>query len=249
MTDWSGISVVMITHDAAATLAAALGSIPPGAEILVADADSGDRTAAIAGSFGARLIRQDQDLIAAAGGNFDVARNQAMDMAGRDWLFILDSDEQLTPALAEEISAATIKNQGNAAYAIPRRNLFWGRPVRLLGEDRQIRLLRRGQGRYEGRSLHCPILVDGPVGQLREPLIHHNITGWQDVSRRYRRYLPIERRNGNPTESRMEALRIIVRMARYYMIRQQAWRDGWRGMVTSCIYALYHGLARWPGSK
>jgi glycosyltransferase involved in cell wall biosynthesis len=249
MNDWSPITMVMITRNAAATLTAALRSIPAGAEIIVADADSTDRTVSIARSFGARVIRQDPEPVAAAGGNFDLARNQAMDQAGRNWLFILDSDEQLSPALAEEIAVTVRTDRDHTAYDMPRRNLFWGKAVRLLGEDRQIRLLRRGRGRYMGNRLHRPIRIDGPVGRLREPLIHHNITGLRDVSRRFRRYLPIERQNVDPAASRLTALRLAGRMGRYYLIRQQAWRDGWRGVLASCIFSLYHGLAQWPGKK
>jgi len=249
MSNWTPISIVMITRDAAATLSAALTSVPEGAEILVADADSDDRTVSIARSFGSRVIRQDPDAVAAAGGNFDVARNKVMELAGRPWLFILDGDEEIPPALADEIAATVRTDKDHAAYALPRRNLFWGKTVRLLGEDRQVRLVRKEKGRYEGCSLHTPIRIDGPVGQLREPILHHNITCWRDVRRRFRRYLPVERRNGTPADSRMAALRIMARMTRYYLIHQQAWRDGWRGIAASCIFGIYHGLARWPGKK
>jgi glycosyltransferase involved in cell wall biosynthesis len=239
----------MITRNAALTLPAALGSVPAGAEIIVADADSTDRTVAIARSCGARVVRQDPEPVAAAGGNFDVARNQVMGLAGRDWLFILDGDEQLTPALAREIAVTVRAAQDHAAYDLPRCNLFWGRAVRLLGEDRQIRLLRKGRGRYSGNRLHSPITIDGPLGNLRNPLIHHNITCRRDISRRFRIYLPVERRSREPATSRMAALRIAGRMGRYHLVRQQAWRDGWRGVAASCIYGLYHGLAHWPGGK
>ena len=249
MSDWSSISVVMITRNAERSLAAALRSIPAGAEIIVADADSTDKTVSIACSFGARVIRQNQNLVAAAGGNFDVARNQAMDLADRNWLFILDSDEQLTAALAGEIAEVVQMDQAHAAYDIPRRNLFWGKEVRLLGEDRQIRLLQRERGRYVGHCLHCPICIEGMVGRLHEPLVHHNITCWPDVSRRFRRYLPIERRSKTPAAGPLSALRISCCMARYYLVRQQAWRDGWRGILTCCIYGVYHGLAQLPGKK
>lgn len=249
MNDWSPITVVMITRNAGATLAAALRSVPAGAEIIVADADSTDRTVSIARSFGALVVRQDPEPVAAAGGNFDLARNQALDQAGRNWLLILDGDEQLTPALAEEIAATVRADRDHAAFDMPRRNLFWGKEVRLLGEDRQIRLLRRGRGRYVDHRLHRPIRIDGPVGRLRQPLVHYNITCRRDVSRRFRRYLPIERRTRVPADSRLAALRLIGRMGRYYLIRQQAWRDGWRGVLASCIFSLYHGLAQWPGGK
>lgn len=225
-------------------------TIPFEAEIIVADDDSTDKTVSIAQSFGARIVRQDHETIAEFGGNFDIARNQAMQFASRDWLLILDSDEHLTPDLAEEIGTIILADEYYAAYDMPRRNLFWGKPGRLLGDDRQVRLLRKGKGCYRGCSLHCQIHVDGQVGQLHEPLIHYNISAWSDVCRRYRRYLPIERMNSRQAAGgRMSALIIAARMSRYYLIKQQAWRDGWRGIVTTFIFSLYHGLAQWPSTK
>ncbi len=249
MNDWSSISVVIITRNAESTLASALESIPAKAEIIVADADSTDKTVSIAHSFGARIIRQDQKLITAAGGNFDVARNQAMNLASRKWLFILDSDEQISGTLAKEITETIQKDHVHAGYNMPRKNLFWGKEVRLLGEDRQVRLLLKGKGRYSGQRLHCPIRIDGTIGPLQGSLIHQNIRCWSDVSRRFRCYLPIERKGKTPAANPLLVLRVSLRMARYYLFRQQAWRDGWRGILTCCIYGVYHGLIYWPGKK
>ncbi len=249
MTNWSSITVVMITRNAAATLACSLRSIPKEATIIVADGDSTDNTVPIAHSFGARVVRQDQDPIAVVDGNFDVARNQAMGLVERDWLFILDGDEELSLALINEVSAIIEADQDHAAYDMPRSNLFWGKEGRLLGEDRQIRLLRQGRGGYGGRQLHSPIWIDGTVGRLDATLIHHNINNWEDVGRRFRRYLPVERRTRTPAATPLAALLLSCHMLRYYLFRQQAWRDGLRGVLVSSIFSLYHGLARWPERK
>ncbi len=244
MSGWSEISVIVLTRDSERLLAGALASVPARAEIIVADDNSTDRSRAIARSFGARVIRQDRDLVRAWGGNFDLARNQAMALASRDWLFILDSDEEITRSLAGEVVEAIRTAPVFAAWDMPRRNLFWDREVRLLGEDRQVRLLRRGSGRYQGMRLHRPLEVEGPVGHLRAPLVHHNITCLHDIRRRFTTCLPVEQRTA--AQDSPAPLRTGLRMTRYYLLHQQAWRDGWRGILVSCIYGLYHGLACLP---
>lgn len=249
MSDWSSISVVMITRNGASTLVKALESVPGGAEIIIADNQSTDHTVAIGQSFGATVIQQDQTLIAAAGGNFDVARNQAMAVAKRPWLFILDSDEQLTTDLAAEITEVICKKEEHVAYDMPRYNFFWNKKVRLLGDDRQIRLIQRGYGYYGGHSLHVPICIAGSIGRLERPLIHHNITSMADVIRMFHRYLPIEQQNCRQFTGYLAALRHTFHMGKYYLGHQQAWRDGWKGILVSCIYSLYHGLTLWPGKK
>lgn len=248
MSQWHSIGVVMITYNAEATLEVALQSIPAGAEIIVSDGGSDDRTVAIAKSFKARVIQQDSALVAACGGNFDVARNRAMGLLTRQWVFILDSDEKVTEGLAREIAATIDRGEEHAAYDIPRKNFYWAKEVRLLGEDRQIRLLRKGNGQYGGNRLHCPICVDGSIGQLQEWLIHLNITSWTDVRRMFRR-LQVERRNRTSSITATSAIRHTLHMFRYYIIRQQAWRDGLMGVFVSGMYSIYHGLSSWPGRK
>lgn len=242
MSFWSEISVVMIVLDAEDLLADALGSVPQEAEIIVADGGSKDGTTRIARRHGARVIAQDLAAIAQADGNFDVARNEAAEHATREWIFFLDADERITEELNSEIEALDAPGDG---FEVPRINLYWGKPVRLLGEDRQIRLVKKGRGRYEGTALHQKLSVDGPVGRLRSPLLHLNLRGWADVSLRFHRYLPSEARHHAPVPTRRKAMALSCHMFRYYYCRSGAWKDGWRGFLVSAIYSVYHGAAAW----
>ena len=240
MDGWSRVSVVVIARDAARVLPGALASVPRGAEIVVADGASRDTTVEVARAYGARVVAQDLAAVAAAGGNFDVARNDAARHAQREWVLFLDADERLSPALAAEIAQAVAADTV-AAYDMPRVNLFWGKPVRLLGEDRQRRLVRRGRGCFEGRALHQPMRVDGPIGHLTMPLVHENVRRGGDLARRFRRDVPIQAAALAAPPGLGEACRIPLRMFRYYYCTNAAWRDGPRGLAVAFAYALYHG--------
>ena len=240
MDGWSRVSVVVIARDAARVLPGARASVPRGAEIVVADGASRDATAEVARAHGARVVAQDLAAVAAAGGNFDVARNDAARHARREWILFLDADERLSPALAAEIAQAVAADTV-AAYDMPRVNLFWGKPVRLLGEDRQRRLVRRGRGCFEGRALHQPMHVDGPIGHLTMPLVHENVRRCGDLARRFRRDVPIQAAALAAPPGLGEACRIPLRMFRYYYCTNAAWRDGPRGLAVAFAYALYHG--------
>jgi glycosyltransferase involved in cell wall biosynthesis len=244
MSFWSQVSVVMIVLDADELLADALASIPAEAETVVADGGSRDRSRELARQRGATVIEQDHAAIAEAAGNFDVARNAAAAAASRDWVLFLDADERIGAALAQEIAALSPQPRC-AAFDMPRVNHFWGRPVRLLGEDRQLRLVRRGHGRFEGARLHQRMRVDGAICALQAPLLHINIRHFADVRLRFRRYLPSEAGQHAPVAGRLQALRIGLRMFRYYFVGMGAWRDGWRGALACSVYAVYHGAAAW----
>lgn len=248
MSGWTSISVVIIARDAAQELPQALASVPREAEIIVADGGSRDGTAALAREAGAIVIPQDQDLIDRSGGNYDVARNAAATSATRDWILFLDADERISPALADELRDWYPADEING-YAIRRVNFYWGRPVRLLGRDEQMRLFRRGTGRYPVGGLHQPLQVDGVTSRLTAPLLHDNIRAWADIPRRFRRDLPIEAARIERRPSLWEIASEAIGTFRFYCFRQGAWRDGWRGGVVAGIYAAYHAGILWTARR
>jgi glycosyltransferase involved in cell wall biosynthesis len=98
-----------------------------------------------------------------------------MDQATADWILIVDADERVTDELRNEILALLKEPGPAAAYRISRRNYYYGRWIRGAGQypDRQLRLVRRGRGRYNDLPVHEHLEVDGPVGDLKGHLDHH----------------------------------------------------------------------------
>jgi len=88
----AGISVCMIVKNEERFLDQCLRSVQDIAdEIVIVDTGSTDRTVEIAKSFGARVIEREWR------NDFGWARNQAIEMATKRWILILDADEELTP--------------------------------------------------------------------------------------------------------------------------------------------------------
>ena len=176
---FDSLTIGVLAKNAGDLLPDLLKSLPANVEVVMVDGGSRDNTVELARSAGATVIPQDLDEIRRHGGNFDLARNQVTDIASRPWLLFLDADERLTPELCRELEQVLDTPQAAVAFDIPRVNLYWGRPVRALGDDFQRRLVRRGCGRFGGEALHRQMEADGPVGQLRNPIIHLNVRGLQ----------------------------------------------------------------------
>jgi hypothetical protein len=105
------------------------------------------------------------------------------DRAGaREWILSLDADEVVSSALRADIEK-TLAGDGGAhdGYSVPRRNVFWDRWVRHGGlyPDWQLRLFRRGRGRFVARAVHESVVVDGAVGRLHGHLEHRS---YRDVA-------------------------------------------------------------------
>lgn len=166
------LTVAVATYNEESNLDACLASIKDIAdEIVVVDGGSGDKTTDIAKQFGARVIVTDNPSI------FHINKQKALDLSHSDWILQLDADEIITSELKDEI-VGTINNKQKAVngYYIPRRNFFWGHFMKKGGQypDYVIRLVRRGKGRFPGKSVHEQIDIDGEVGYLQHPMLHYS---------------------------------------------------------------------------
>ncbi len=91
-----------------------------------------------------------------------------------DWIFILDADERITPALQREIIETLSKPVTADGYYVNRLMLFMGSEIRHGGyyPSWNLRLFRRGKARYEQRTVHEHMLCDGPTAYLKEEMLH-----------------------------------------------------------------------------
>ena len=147
------------------------------------DAESSDKTVQLAREFTDRVWVRPWP-------GFAVQKNFALDQATGDWILSLDADERVTPELAERIKAIVAADGPADGYLIPRRNMFWGAWVRHGGlyPDYQLRLFRRGAGRFVEDAVHESVRVAGRVETLGEALLHQSYRDLEDFVRRSNRY-------------------------------------------------------------
>ena len=176
------ISIIIISKNEAANIGVCLDSVAFADEHIVVDSNSDDDTAAIAAAKGARVVARAFD-------NFGAQKNFALSLAQCDWVLSLDADEQITPALKEEIIHAMASSDIDG-YEIPRQSSFCGRPIRRGGwsPDRVLRLFRRGKARFTDDIVHERIVCDGKVARLSEPMLHSPVAGLEDALLRMDRY-------------------------------------------------------------
>jgi glycosyltransferase involved in cell wall biosynthesis len=165
------LSVTIVAQNEDRTIAAVLAAVADLAdEIVFLDSSSTDRTVEIAKSFGVRFYHQDWL-------GYAEQKNKAIDLASGEWILSLDADEVLTPALVGEIRDLMQRGVSGeiAGFKIPRVLYIGDSPVRGGGfyPDAQLRLIRRGRGRFQPRVVHESIKVDGKVRQLRHDMLHY----------------------------------------------------------------------------
>ncbi|MBW1917282.1 MAG: glycosyltransferase family 2 protein [Deltaproteobacteria bacterium] len=177
------LTVTIITLNEEANIVACLESVRWAEEIVVVDSQSSDRTVELARAFTDRIF-----VVPWQG--FAWNKNLALDQARMEWVFSLDADERVTPALREEIQEHVRADGPLEGYRVARKNFFCGQWIKHLGwyPDYTIRLFRRGQGHFVDREVHEGVAVDGRVGTLQHPLEHYTYDNLSDFVQRMDRY-------------------------------------------------------------
>jgi hypothetical protein len=240
-----GVSVVLLTYNCARRLRECLESVTWADELVALDGGSTDSTRRLLAEYTPVIHAQPLDVIRAHGGNFDVARNAGFGLARHDWILVIDADEVVPAALRTEIRAAVQANQ-RVAYFIPRTNLFWGRPARLLGADYQLRLFPKGCAHYEGSYLDARPVVSCPVAHLTQPLRHYQAESIVQLLAKLHTRTSQRARVAltDPATIDTSAWSIFYHTFRYYYRQQDAAADGLLGAGLSTVYAAYPALTQ-----
>jgi glycosyltransferase involved in cell wall biosynthesis len=231
------LSVAIIAWNEEERLRPCLESVAWADEILLVDAESTDKTVAIAREFTDRVWVRPWP-------GFATQKNFALEQATGQWILSLDADEQVTPALRQEIEGVLQSRAPAVGYRIPRRNIFWSEWVRHGGlyPDFQLRLFRRGAGRFVEDAVHESVRVTGPVAPLQEALLHHSYRNLADFVERSNRYSTLAARDwlarGRPVRAADLIFRPLGRFVSMYIMRL-GFLDGWRGFLLAVLYADY----------
>lgn len=179
----TALSVVVITLNEEKNIGEALESASFADEVVVLDSFSTDGTPEICKGFTDKVYQEEWR-------GFSGQKQRAVDLAGNDWVFVLDADERITPGLAEEIKRLMEAGPDRAGYYCPRRNHFMGREIRHGGwyPDYSVRLFDRRRGRFKERAVHEAVRLDGEAGYLKTPMLHFTYDSVSDYLRRMDKY-------------------------------------------------------------
>jgi glycosyltransferase involved in cell wall biosynthesis len=226
------LSVVLITHNAAAQLPQCLASVAFADEVVVVDSGSSDGTAEVAARYGARVVTKEWL-------GFGRQKQFAVEQAAHDWVLCLDADERVSPELAANL-VRTLQAPAAPAYRMARCNRFLGRWLRH-GEgypDWSLRLFDRRHARWSDDVVHekviCADSARAATGTLAGDLLHEsgeNLERYLEKQNRYTALAAQElHRRGRRAGLAELALSPLLRFFKFYLLRL-GFLDGLPGLV------------------
>jgi glycosyltransferase involved in cell wall biosynthesis len=184
------LTVLVITGNEELNIAACVESVRWADQVFVVDSLSTDRTAEIAEAMGAQVYSHPFE-------GYAKQRNWALQTLpfSHEWVLMLDADERVPLALADEISE-TIRSDGNgsAGFYLKYRHVFMGRFLKHGGKFPiwLLRLFKRQHVRFEERPMNEHVILDGKAGYLKNPFDHRDNRSLSDWIVKHNRYAGLE---------------------------------------------------------
>jgi glycosyltransferase involved in cell wall biosynthesis len=234
----SKLSVIIITYNEEENIKHCLESVKWSDEIVIVDSFSSDKTVEIAREFTPKVFQNKWT-------NFSEQKNLALEKASNEWVLSVDADERATAKLKEEI--LTILNSEFPSfngYYIPRRNHYLGRWIRHCGwyPNYKLRLFRRVKGRFNERTVHESVVVEGRKGHLKSHLNHYSYKNLSDHLGRIDKFssLAAEEMFTQGKRARVFDLlfRPLTRFIKMYLINR-GYLDGIYGLIVSLMGSFY----------
>lgn len=177
------ITVTILTKNNEETLGSVLESVKNFDEVVLLDTGSTDTTLEFAQIYPNVKVFHSPFI------GFGPLHNLAAKHASNEWILSLDSDEVLTPELAQEILSLELDSK--KVYSFPFNNYFNGKHIKWCGwyPDRHIRLYNKQLTSFTNDQVHEHIQTVGlSEVKLKAPVKHYSYRSISDFLQKMETY-------------------------------------------------------------
>ncbi len=236
------ITAIIPTLNEAINIVDAIKSVNFADEIIVIDSYSTDKTLLLAKKHDVIILQRKFD-------DFSSQKNFAISKAKYNWIYVLDADERITPALRKEILETIKKPDDFVGFYIYRNFYFVGRKLKYSGwqHDKAIRLFRKDKCKYNGKLVHENIDADGKVGFLKNKLEHYSYRNYNHYIEKLNNYASLQAKMLFREGKKVTLFHILVKPPLRFLIQyfiKLGILDGFRGFMVSVMLS-YGVLARY----
>lgn len=233
------LSAIIVAKDEEKMIEGCLQSLDFVDEIVVIDTGSTDKTAKIAGKYGARVVTY------TSGKSYSDWRNKGLSESKGTWILYIDADERIPNLLKKELLRTIASDDDHySAYAIPRSNIIFGKAFRHGGwwPDYVKRLyLKKHLKKWTG-NLHEEPVFEGKLGLLENHFDHIKHETIFEMVEKTNKWSLIEAQlmleANHPPMNVRRFLTAMFREFWYRMIRHGGFLDGKAGIMMS-MYQVF----------
>lgn len=230
------VSAIIIARNEEKRIGDCIESVRWASEVIVVDNVSTDKTAEIAKTNNARVVRS-------RASDFSSLRNTGLKEARGEWVLYLDADERVTGALRKKLEEImqTFGPTSPRGYYIARKNYYLGAlwPTK----DKMHRFFRREALVGWKGKLHETAVVDGKVQTINEPLIHDTHRTLSEMLTKTNDWSLVEAQlrfqAHHPRVVTWRLMRVFCTGFWQSYIREGGWRAGTVGFIES----IYQGFS------
>lgn len=234
----SQVSAIVVCYNEEENIGRCLESLKWCDEIVVVDSFSTDRTVEICRQYTDHVIQR-------AWKGYRDQKSFAHSQATRDWVLLVDADEQVSPELRDEMQEV-LQRFGSryVAYSVPRLVYYLGRWWWRGGwyPDYDVRLFQRVHASWGGLDPHEQILVRGKVRRLKHPLYHFTYRDVTDHWNRINHFTSVAskelKEQGRPWRRADNILHPGFRFFRSF-IWKKGFLEGFPGFFVAVTAAVY----------
>jgi len=231
------ISGVMICYNAEKTIEKALSSIDWVDEIIVVDSFSTDRTLEICKKFDVNLFQKEWQ-------GYGKQRRWSVEQAKYDWIFVIDSDEEVSSELKNELLNIKNDKTNSDVYAMSWKVYYMNRWIMHSGwyPNYKERLFNKNTASWDENELHEKLIYDGVAIKLKGDLYHYTYKDIEDQVIKLNRYSTLAAEEFYTSGEKPSFIKSIVsaiwRFKKIYFLKL-GFLDGLAGFTIAVMESYY----------
>lgn len=232
------ITAIVLTYNSARTLESVLKSLTWCGQILIVDSGSTDETLKIAEECGAIIKKRKFT-------GFGDQKNFAVSSAEYDWVFVVDSDEVVSPELSREIREAFQEPDPEVSgFYIPIRLFFLGSKMAYGGNTvkHALRLFDRRNGNFNLALVHELVELQGRRKFLKNTVSHYSYLTIDDYFEKFNRYTTFGAQELYRMGKKPIMLKVWLGLPVYFMkmyVFKGGILDGYHGFLWCLLSSFY----------
>ena len=227
----------MICYNAEKTIEKALSSIDWADEIIVVDSFSTDRTLEICKKFDVNLFQKEWQ-------GYGEQRRWSVKQAKYDWIFVIDSDEEVSNDLRKELLIIKDEKTNSDVYSMSWKVYYMHRWIMHSGwyPNYKERLFNKNKASWNENELHEKLNYDGVAMKLKGDLYHYTYSDIEDQVEKLNNYSSIAAEDLYAKGLKPSLIRAIIsaiwRFLKIYFLKA-GFLDGAAGFIIGVMESYY----------